>query len=159
MITQPNWQSLASGVVVLARPAALWTRAVDYIAGPRKLKIVTDPASKWTLSAGNILGPDGDPAQSQNSAAPPLLPSALIGALICKIGGSAADNPAPVLTAGGTAPVAPIGIPVPISIGSFCIVELAATQQKGSLFLTMNDAPAAFSQHAGQLSVEIFEAL
>ena len=159
MITPPNWQSLASGVIVLARPVALWTRAVDYVAGPRKLKIVADPASNWMLSAGNLPGPDGDPAQTQNNTAPPLLPSALIGALICKIGGSAADNTAPVLTAGGTAPVAPSGIPIPFSIGSFCIVELLATQQKGPLFLTMNDAPAAFSQHAGQLIVDIFEAL
>jgi hypothetical protein len=132
---------------------------VDYIVGPRKLKIVADPASNWTLSAGNILGPDGDPAQAQNSAALPLLPSALLGALICKIGGSAADNTAPVVTASLTSPVAPTVIPAPFSIGSFCIVELLAGQQKGSLFLTMNDAPAAFSQHAGQLIVEIFEAL
>jgi hypothetical protein len=48
---------------------------------------------------------------------------------------------------------------VPFSIGSFCIIELPATEQKGSLFLTMNDAPAAFSQHAGQLIVTVFEAL
>ena len=158
-MTQPNWQLLASGVVVPARPAALWTRAVDYVAGPRKLKFVTDSASNWTLSSGNIQGPDGDPAQAQNTNLPSLLPSALIGALICKIGGSAADNTAPVVITAGTTPIPPAGIPVPFSIGTFCIIELPAIQQKGSLFLTMNDAPAAFSQHAGQLIVTVFEAL
>jgi len=159
MITQPNWQPLASGVVVPARPIALWTRVVDYVVGPRKLKFVAAQASSWTLSAANIQGPDGDPAQTVNPNALPLLQSALIGALICKIGGSAADNTTPVASAVGGVPAIPTGIPVPFAVGSFCIVELQAGQQKGSLFLTMNDAPAQFSQHAGQLTVDIFEAL
>lgn len=158
MVTQPNWQPLASGIIVLARPNALWTRVVDYIAGPRKLKIVSDPASNWTLVSGNSPGPDGDPAVPQNANALPLLASALLGALIGKIGGSGADNTAPG-PAPGAIQVSPAAtIPQPFSVGSFCIFELTPAQ-KGSLFLTMNDAPVAFSQHTGQLTVDIFEAL
>jgi hypothetical protein len=156
-MTEPNWQPLASAIVVNARPVGLWTRAVDYIAGPRKLKITVDATSTWTLGSSNA-GPDGDPNQTQNTNAPPLLPSALIGALIGKIGGSAADNTAPVISAAGLPPVAPIGVPTPFSIGSFCILEISASQ-KGSLFLTMNDIAAAFAQHSGELTVSVFEAL
>jgi len=156
-MTEPNWQPLASAIVVNARPVGLWTRAVDYVAGPRKLKITADPTSTWTLGSSNP-GPDGDPNQSQNANALPLLPSALIGALIGKIGGSAADNTAPVVSTAGMPPVAPIGVPAPFSIGSFCILEISATQ-KGSLLLTMNDTAAAFAQHSGKLIVDIFEAL
>ena len=146
-MTQPNWQPLASAIVVEARPVGLWTRAVDYIAGPRKLKITADPKSTWSLGGSNA-GPDGDSSQSQNPNAPPLLPSALIGALIAKVGGSAADNTAPVLSTAGIPPVAPVGLPIPLSIGSFCIFEISATQ-RGSLFLTMNDTAVAFAQHSG----------
>jgi hypothetical protein len=156
-MTEPNWQPLASTIVVNARPVGLWTRAVDYVAGPRKLKITADPTLAWTLGSSST-GPDGDPNQSPNANALPLLPSALLGSLIAKIGGSAADNTAPVVSAAGLPPVAPIGVPTPFSIGSFCILEIPATQ-KGSLFLTMNDTAGAFAQHSGSLTVNIFEAL
>ena len=157
-MTQPNWQSLVSGIVVPARPAALWTRAIDYVAGVRKLKITVAAGLVWTVVGGSDVGADGDPGLPQNSTVPPLLPSALIGSLIGKIGGSAADNTAPVVTIAGS-PATPVsGVPTPFSVGSFCIIELTAAQ-KGSLFLTMNDAPAAFGAHAGQLTVDIYEAL
>lgn len=123
-MTRPNWQSLASGIVVPARPVALWTRAVDYVAGPIKLKIKSDPICNCTAATGSTPGPDGDPTQLQSTTAPPLLPSALIGALIAKIGGSAADSTAPVFLASGTLPVAAVGFPTPVSVGSFCIFDL-----------------------------------
>ena len=159
MVTQPNWQLLVSKVDVPARPDALWTRAVDYIAGPRKLKIVSDPGSNWAIASGNTLGPDGDPALPQNANALPLLGSALLGALIGKVGGSGADNTSPSPALAGSLQVSPgATVPQPFSIGSFCILELLATQ-KGSLFLTMNDAPVTFSQHTGHVTVDIFEAM
>jgi len=157
-MTQPDWKPLQSGIVVLARPAALWTRAVDYVAGVRKLKITVATGLVWTAVAGANVGADGDPGLPQNPNAPPLLPSALIGALIGKIGGSAADNTAPVVTIPGSPATAGTGVPTPFSVGSFCIIELTAGQ-KGSLFLTMNDAPAAFGGHTGQLTVDLYEAL
>lgn len=158
MTTQPNWQPLVIGIVIPARPAGIWTRAVDYILGPRKIKISVNPASIWTLSLGTDRGPDGDPTQPQNLNQLPLLTSAPIGALIGKVGGSAADNTAPVISMPNTAPILPANVPTAFSVGSFCIFELSNTQ-RGSLFLTMNDAAAAFTQHSGQLLVDIFEAL
>jgi hypothetical protein len=155
--TQPNWQPLASDIVVPARPSGLWTRVVDYVAGPRKLKIVAKPGVTWTLSAGVAPGPDGDLAGITDPAtATSLFPAALRGALIGKIGGSAADNTTPIGIPGAL--THPATVPTPFPVGSFCVVEIAG-DKRGPLFLTMNDAPSTFDQHVGQMVVNIFCAL
>ena len=131
-MTQPNWQSLASGIVVPARPTGgLWTRALDYVAGPRKLKIVAHAGSAWTLLPGCRPGPDGDRSQLANASALTLLPSALPGALIGKFGGSATDNTTPPAPLNPGMPPAPSAA---FSVGSFYVVELASNATKGPLF-------------------------
>ena len=153
-MTGLRWQPLAT-VVGRAKPVGLWTRALDYVAGPRKLKFVVRDGAQWLPVAGAPCAATG--AQSTpDPTKPALLTSALVGALIGKVGGSAADITAPEVTAAGN--VARTGIPTPFSIGDFCIVELAATQ-KGALFLTMNDALDFFKDHDGEITVDVFEAL
>jgi hypothetical protein len=83
--------------------------------------------------------------------------TALIGALIAKVGGSASDNPAAPPLGGGVAAVA-TGGPLIFGAGSFCIIELSSSQ-KGTLFFTMNDTPANFDNHDQELSVDVFETL
>jgi hypothetical protein len=157
VITKPNWQTLVSDVAVLARPSGLWTLAVEYVAGPRKVKIVARPKETWKISADVSSGADGDLSGSTDpSAGTCLFPAVLRGALIGKIGGSAADNTVPVGTPG--AAMHPTTIPTPFAVGSFCIIDILA-EKRGSLFLTMNDAPASFAQHEGQIVVDIYYAI
>jgi hypothetical protein len=163
-MTQPNWRSLVSNVVVSAKPAGLWTKVVDFVAGPRRLKIVARAGATWNLSAGRATGPDGDRAQtvagleaSTSMPAKPLLfPAALAGSLIGKIGGGAADNTAPVVSPAGAVPA--VGVSTPFPVSAFGTVAVTA-QVEGPLYLTMNDCVSNFDEHSGEIVVDIFEAV
>ncbi len=65
-----------------------------------------------------------------------------VGALIGKIGGSSA---------------AVKNISSAFVVGSFCVLEVAATSA-GALFLTINDVPAGMADNSGSLLVSIWEA-
>ncbi len=159
-ITQPNWRLVASAVKVPARPDGLWTRVLEYVTGPRKLKIVVREHQTWTVDKGKAAHSANGclPAQDDTSPPTPLLPAALRGALIGKIGGSAADNPTPVGTAAAMPMTVPTTVPTPFGVGSFCVLDVA-TDKRGALFLTMNDSPGKFEEHAGELIVDIFDAM
>jgi hypothetical protein len=144
-VNQPNWRSVVKDYVVPARPeGGLWTIAVEYLIGPRKLKITA--RGDWSLNGSRTCGPDGDETASGGIGGC-LTDTAPRGCLIGKIGGGTADLKASVLP-----------------LGRFAVIELpdpagaTAPVPRGGLFLTMNDEPSAFSRHEGSLIVDIWEA-
>lgn len=143
-MTKPNWSELVKGAVVPANPAGIWTSVYDYVAAPRRLRFRA--TGKWEI-AGTVCGADGN----QSAGAGGLLPGALNGSLIGKIGGGTADSSVP---AAGTP--APAGSPFFFAVGSFCAIDLP-TGVSGALFLTINDAPSGFSKHGGSITVDIDE--
>src|SRR5262249_48683625 len=95
-------------------------------------------------------GPDGSLLGDQQKQ--PLVATAPRGAIVGKIGGSTADLPDTSANAKG-----PYGGRKAFASGSCTVVELEATDS-GPLFLTINDSPNQFYNHAGELWVLIEEA-
>ncbi len=152
-MTDPNWQPLQK-MDIPANPEGLWTKVLDFITGPRKLRFTAK--GSWQLTPGRSCGADG--SRAAGSPASAFLPSAPLGALIGKIGGSSADAPPPPAP-GVVVPAVPVsGGPLVIAVGSFCTLEIQATT-KGPLFVTMNDQLAGFDLHSGTLELTIDEAL
>jgi hypothetical protein len=89
-------------------------------------------------SGSTSCGPDG--SRNAGFSADALNPSALLGALIGKIGGSPAEKPD---TATFT-----------FAAGSYAIV-VVGEKTEGPLYLTMNDQPTHFDEHAGSLTVAV----
>jgi hypothetical protein len=139
-MTQPNWQSIAEHPFsVPAKPQGLWTKVCDYIEGPVKLKV--EAKGEWECSKKRC-GPDGAPQEGLIADA--LVPSAPVGALVGKIGGSSADKP-------------DVAKAFVFSVGTYSVVTLDE-KVKGALFLTMNDVVSRFDQHDGAVEVTINEA-
>ena len=156
-MTNPSWKELVRAKVP-AQPEGLWNIVFPYVYGPCLLKMTAvtqddhgnDIPTKWKTtandecSANGLLRPPKAPASF-------LVPSAPFGAVIAKIGGSTADLPE----------TSPSGGPYPgrkvFVVGSCTVVSLASTDC-GPLFLTMNDSPSGFAEHAGELWVLIEEA-
>jgi hypothetical protein len=134
--TMDNWQVLAN-VKVPAKPAGGWTLAVEWVKGPGMLKFEAG-AEEWFYAESdqNKAFADGDLAAL---VAPKtcLLPTAPVGALIGKIGGSSAG------TADGTVFV----------VGKFCLLEVA--KSKGPVYLTINDELTGLGNNRGEISVKI----
>lgn len=145
-MNQPIWREVVKDREVSARPeGGLWTVVIEYVTGPRKLKI--GARGHWALSASQRCGPDGDEMAS-GGVSGCLSDAAPRGCLIAKVGGGTADLKARVH-----------------AIGRFAIIELpdpgeasGATSPRGAFFLTMNDEPSAFQRHEGMLIVDIWEA-
>jgi hypothetical protein len=120
--------------IVPAKPAGVWTWAIDYVKGPALLLI--EATGEWSYSAGGKCGPNGD----LNALVHPneaILPGAPLGALLVKIGGSTAG------TADGTVKVA----------GAKAIVEIG--QVSGPVFLTINDELSGLFDNDGELTVTV----
>jgi hypothetical protein len=138
-------------------PGSLWRRAIDFVPGPRLLRLqVTDKdgkplaaAAQWG-PAGNLSSPDGLPTSPPKGTLL-LCTTAPIGALIGKLGGSSADNP------DTTANAPPFGTKKVFAVGSYCVISLSK-DDGGPLFLTRNDVLDAFSQDMGSLFILIEEA-
>jgi hypothetical protein len=166
-ITQPNWTPtiaddqdtrLAKKFVIPARPPGLWTRVADFVPAGRKLKIqvVGTPTPKWTYD------PTKAPCTADGAgtdATGALLPFALIGCLVGKVGGSASDGLAPSVASSVIALPATVTGPqfFVFAVGSFCVVQVP-TSVSGTLFLTMNDIPLNFTKHTGEVEVQVYDA-
>ena len=136
-------------------PGPIWRRALDYVQGPRLLRIqVTDsagkPASPKWGTAGNLCEPDGSPTNPPKDALL-LCCRAPMGALIGKLGGSSADQP-------DTSPNAPpYGNKKVFAVGTYCVIALAK-DDSGPLFLTKNEVLDSFKDDMGSLWILIEEA-
>lgn len=124
-------------VTVPAKPMGVWTWAIDYVKGPARILIEATDGAQWCYSPGCACGPDGD-LSALLSAEHTILPTAPVGALILKIGGSTAG------TTDGTTRVA----------GSKAYIEID-DKVSGPVFLTINDALGGMSDNTGELHVKI----
>jgi hypothetical protein len=160
-ITQPSWQPLVADahgapqtIAIPARPDGLWTKVVDCIPAGHKLRIQV-MGGQWTADPDKASsGAEGVMRDATGLLAPWAPPGCLIG----KVGGSTADNTAPLATA-TVAQTQAVNAPTVFvfAVGSFCMVQVP-TAVTGPLYLTMNDAPANFSKHAGSVNVQAFGA-
>ena len=158
-MTNPSWREI-KWAKVPAKPDGLWTVVLEHISGPRLLRVsVKDKDEKnaevpvkWRPSKTEECGANGIPKDPSNppSTAATLIASAHYGALVGKLGGSTADLPE-------TGASGPYSGRKAFTAGAYCVVTLAASDG-GPLFLTMNDAPASFTAHSGELTVFIEEA-
>jgi hypothetical protein len=126
--------------IVPAKPAGLWTLVIGFITGPVLLRFSAPPDICWSYAddLDARCGPDGDP-NSLLDAATCLVPTAPVGALVAKIGGSSAG-----VSDDGTTFV----------VGSRCVYRV--TKTSGPLYLTINDARTAMGNNAGQVTVTIW---
>jgi hypothetical protein len=124
-------------VKVPARPAGIWTWAVDPIQGPARVQIAVADGATWTYSPGRTCGADGD-LTALLSTGHALDPTSPIGALLVKIGGSTAG------AADGTIRVA----------GARTYFEIPE-KITAPIFLTINDELSGLSDNAGELQVTI----
>ncbi|HLK67909.1 MAG TPA: hypothetical protein VKU19_30965 [Bryobacteraceae bacterium] len=141
---QANWSRIVHELALPALPeAGLWTAAIEFIAGPRKYKIAA--AGQWELEEGRDYGPDGA-CFGGDIVDKCLNANAPRGCLIGKIGGGTADR---------TGYIFPVGHLTVIEVPE---TPVAAGPGRGTLFLTMNDEPARFPNHRGELRINIWEA-
>jgi hypothetical protein len=137
---EPIWLPLATITKdIPAQPASLWTLVHEYVKGPVKLRITA--TGTWDYAPSKSCGPDGtrDTAFSPEA----LMPSALIGTLVAKVGGSPGDKP----------DTKNIGF----IVGSYSVIALDE-KTEGPLFLTMNDRLDQFGNHEKKVTVTVEEA-
>jgi hypothetical protein len=133
-----SWNELVS-IDVEAKPAGLWTLALDSIEGPALLKI--EAAGQWSYSpAAKKCPPDGDLA-AVFSTANCILPDAPVGALIAKIGGSTAG-----IKDGANGKLYVVGHMAVIPIDQ---------NASGPVFLTINDQISGFGDNSGKLNAKL----
>ena len=158
-MTKPFWRRVDVVCVKAAPDEGFWTMALDWVSGPRLLKFsVSDKdakgktvVTKWTLVTGKECSANGDASASVAAA---ICDGANMGALVGKIGGSAADRPGVALPP--TTPVSYPGRKI-FAAGALCTIRLDK-DDGGPLFLTMNDEPGHFADHTGELHILIDEA-
>jgi hypothetical protein len=132
---------------------ALWTLALQYVAGPARIRIQVDPADdgkeqQWTCGTTDC-GPGGMYTLSPTA----IVPTAPIGALVAKVGGGQAECPGAPVAAGLAPQVLPASSTV-YAVGRYCVINVKAGDG-GPLFLTMNDDVKAFVDHRGKLKVKV----
>jgi hypothetical protein len=134
-----NFEPLVSPLV-RARPSGAWTFVDAIVDGGDVLKITASDEQRWSYAdaATAHCGPDGDP-QALLSRDKCIMPTAPVGALIGKIGGSTADT-------GGTT----------FLVGSFCVFRVP--DGGGPLFLTINDESGGLENNSGWLHVTVEKA-
>jgi len=150
---EPTWAPLKT-FKLEAGPDVLWGLVTDYVPGSRLLRftLVDQDAQKnplpttWSPAKGMDCGANGTIVTPSKSGL--LSGGALYGALIGKLGGSAADVP------DSSQPTAPYGNKRVFTVGSHCVISVGPTEG-GPLFLTMNDNPEGFRNHSGALHVLI----
>jgi hypothetical protein len=146
---QPSWREIAT-VTVPDRSGNPWTPALDYVAPGKLYKLVVKPAGnppaeqRWQPNgnAGTDVTADGDPTAATGHSG--MFADCALGALIGKIGGSAADMK----------PATP-----PFGVGRHCVFTGPEAAKTGTLYLGVNNAPADLVKLSGQLQVTICEAL
>ena len=131
------WTVVKKDVQVEAKPAGLWTLVLEWIDGPAFLKLEAG-SEEWhySESENGKCGADGH-LGSLLAAKTCLLPSAPVGALIGKVGGSSAGS------SDGTLFV----------VGKFTLVEI--DKPKGPLYLTINDELTGFANNRSSITVTV----
>ena len=133
------WHRIVDGAVVPARPAGLWTLVADFVPPVSLLKLVADPHDRWSYADSReaICGPDGD-RETFLARTDCLCPAAPVGALIGKIGGSAAGEKDSAA----------------FTVGSSCVI--AVPDGGGPLFLTINDEFSGMENNSDSITVTVY---
>jgi hypothetical protein len=136
-MNEPNWTNLGGKLIISAKPSGLWTRTDIFVLGPALLKF--EAAGQWYYSTkyGRESSADGD-LLSPIPLKRCLSEKAPIGSLLGKIGGSVADR-------GGDSV---------FLVGSYCVLEVGK-DQRGPLYLTINDVYDGYIDNDGQLEVVV----
>ena len=153
-MTNPSWRVIKT-VKIDAKPQGLWNVALEYVSGPRLLRLTALDkdekgaalAKSWHPTANEESGPDG--LLKTGAKTGRLYAMAPFGALIGKLGGSSADQPDTAVTAKDGQKM--------FAVGSYAVIALGK-DDGGPLFLTMNDSPEGFAEHSGTLYVRLEEA-
>jgi hypothetical protein len=131
-----DWADTKDSIEIKAKPDGIWTLAYDYVKGPALVQIEADD-SEWQYAPGKKCKADGD-LSSMLSSKDSILPSAPVGALIAKVGGSTAG------ISDGRLFVA----------GKKCLLQLDQNTS-GPIFLTINDQLTGMQNNDGVLKVTI----
>lgn len=156
---QPTWRVLEV-VTVPVRSGALWTPGLDYLTPGKLYRVAVEPQlpavsppatggpaedQQWKPDASVDCTADGNPGLKRQEAL--IFPPAPAGALIGKIGGSAADLEFDKDRI------------VVFTVGRHCVFVAPEPPKVGGLYLGVNDTADAATRIAGSLQVTISQAL
>jgi hypothetical protein len=133
----PIWR-MSRTIDVPAKPDGLWTLVLDHVDPSTKLRIQASGIWTYSTQLTTPATPDGDPA-SPLDRTKSLLPEALIGTLVGKVGGSTAG-----IKDDGHVFV----------VGRSCVVKLDE-KTEGPLYLTINDEISGYADNDGRITVTI----
>ncbi len=131
-----DWAEVQDNVDVKAKPDGIWTLAYDYVKGPALIQIEAHD-DEWQYAPGKKCKADGD-LSSMLCSREAILPSAPVGAMIAKVGGSTAG-----LSDGRM-----------FVVGKRCLLQLDQSTS-GPLYLTINDELSGMQNNDGVIKVKI----
>lgn len=132
-----EWQD-AKEIEVEAQTTGAWTLAEEYIRGPATLKIEAEN-TEWEYAHGKKCTADGD-LRSLLVSTNTIIPTAPVGSLIAKIGGSTAGFKDGHL----------------YIIGRMSVLDIDQSTN-GPLFLNINDELTGMWNNSGKIKVKIFK--
>ena len=170
---EPTWRRGKTVIVPEAR-GRVWTVGLDYVTPGKLYKITVEPAPQaaapavhaadlaanppqdppgnplqtWKLAEIDRCGADGAPKAKRSGDGTVWLDTCAVGALIAKIGGSAADVKPDAANKG-----------ILFSVGRHCVFVGPEAAKTGALYLGVNDAAANQSDLDGSISATLWEAL
>jgi PA-IL-like protein len=134
-MTPIQWNTIVANMRITAEPVGLWTPVFEYLPAGTMVRILAEGA--WAYSAQVAqCGADGHRA-SFISPRNCLTKDALVGALICKVGGGTGDVKGTIFPSG--------------SQTMFTVPPEAG----GGLFMTINDEMAGFDDNSGYMTVSV----
>lgn len=143
---QPTWRSVRT-LIVPEQAGWQWTVGLESVTPNTLLKIEVAMNTTWTPDGFIVpCSADGDSSRAIHRD-DVMIPTASLGALIARIGGSTADQT-----------IESNRHMMLFAVGRFCVLQVPETA-KGSLFLGVNDRAVCMHRVAGHLSVTISEAL
>jgi len=164
---EPIWRKVVTEKQVPEEPGIPWTLVLEYLTPGKlmKIEVVVDAArapdpvtGTWTpqdftaacTADGDVKGTAQGNRQQQGT---PFLPSASIGALIARIGGSTADTTLDAGTPAGTNPLR-----MGFAAGRTCVFSVPQ-MPLGALFMGVNDDMKRMAGLQGWLLVNVYEGL
>ncbi len=133
-----EWSEVNDNIVIKAKPDGngIWTVAYEYVEGPAIIRIEANDG-KWFYAPSKETTANGE-INSMLSPKDTILPSAPVGAMIAKVGGSTAG------TSDGKLFV----------VGKMSVLQLDQ-YTSGPLFLTINDELTGLKDNTGEITVKI----
>jgi hypothetical protein len=131
-----NWTEVKDNVEVKAKPDGIWTLVHEYVRSPALVEIEANN-DEWEYAPGKKCSANGDLGSTLRPQ-DTILPSAPVGALIAKVGGSTAG------TTDGRLFV----------VGKKALLQLDQNTS-GPLFLTINDQLSGLQNNDGSIKAKI----